>query len=178
MVATNGTNYLAVHWASAHDGFFQDVQTIAAQAYTLHSDTRTRPNLSASTRGIEVLRNGVLIATESPTGAWTTRSFTVTGTGGQDRLTIREVCSKAPMAWAPRPTISGSPPTAPPTRRLWRVMNGHDNEDVAVAVAVPGNHSDPEGQTLTVTHINGRPWRSAAASISALRASRATPTAR
>ena len=94
-MATNGTNFLELDWASAYDGFFQDVPTIAGQAYTLQFDTRTRPNLSASTMGIEVLWNGVLIATESPTGAWTTRSFTVTGSGGQDRLTIREVSSQS-----------------------------------------------------------------------------------
>ena len=156
VMATNGANFLELDWASAHDGFFQDVQTIAGQAYTLQFDTRTRPNLSASTMGIEVLWNGALIATASPTGAWTTRSFTVTGTGGQDRLTIREVSSQSADGLGAmldnfRLTANG-PPNAPP-------VAGNDtattNEDVAVAVAVLANDSDPEGQTLTVTHING-----------------------
>ena len=156
VVATNGTNFLELDWASAYDGFFQDVPTIAGQAYTLQFDTRTRPNLSASTMGIEVLWNGALIATESPTGAWTTRSFTVTGSGGQDRLTIREVSSQSADGLGAmldnfRLTANG-PSNAPP-------VAGNDtattNEDVAVAVAVLANDSDPEGQTLTVTHING-----------------------
>ena len=156
VAATNGTNFLELDWASAYDGFFQDVPTIAGQAYTLQFDTRTRPSLSASTMGIEVLWNGALIATVSPTGAWTTRSFTVTGSGGQDRLTIREVSSQSADGLGAmldnfRLTANG-PSNAPP-------VAGNDtattNEDVAVAVAVLANDSDPEGQTLTVTHING-----------------------
>ena len=133
VAATNGTNFLELDYASAFDGFFQDVPTIAGQAYTLQFDTRTRPGFSSNTMGVEVLWNGALVATVSPTGAWTTRSFTVTGSGGQDRLTIREVSSQSADGLGAMldnfRLIADGPANAPP-------VAGNDtattNEDVAV----------------------------------------------
>ena len=96
VVASDGANFLELDYLAARDGFNQTVQTVAGQTYNLSFDTRTRlPAQSTGTQGVEVVWNGVLIETVTPASAtWTTRSFTVTGTGGLDTLTIREVASQ------------------------------------------------------------------------------------
>ena len=88
-------NYGELDYVGAHDGFFQNVQTVAGQSYTLSFDARSRPGLTAATCTIEVLWNNTVVATVPPGSAWATHTFSVTGTGGQDRLTFREVQSQS-----------------------------------------------------------------------------------
>ena len=76
---------------SNNTGLGQDVQTVAGQSYTLSLDVAARSGTLASTNTVEVWWNGVRIACIEPTStALKTYSFTVTGTGGLDRLALRE----------------------------------------------------------------------------------------
>jgi glucose/arabinose dehydrogenase/uncharacterized protein (DUF427 family) len=96
VTAPNGANFAELDFAGARDGFFQDVQTTAGQTYTLAFDLRGRPGFALTTMGVEVVWNGTVVATTTPTStsAWGSFSVGVTGTGGLDRLTIREVSSQ------------------------------------------------------------------------------------
>jgi hypothetical protein len=86
--ATNGVNFGELDFLSGRDGFYQDLGTVAGQNYSLSFDARSR--FPGSTSTIEVLWNDAVVAIVPPGNSWTTYSFTVTGTGGQDRLTFRE----------------------------------------------------------------------------------------
>ena len=91
--ATDGVNYGELDYLGARDGFYQNVKTVAGQSYELSFDARSRPGFTASTTTIEVLWNDKVVASVDPGSAgssWKTFNFTVTGTGGQDRLTFRE----------------------------------------------------------------------------------------
>src|SRR3954452_19280605 len=91
VTATQGVNFAELDYVGGYDGFYQDVTTTAGQAYTLSFDLRSRPGYAISTQGVEVVWNGQVVATTMPGTAWSTFSVNVNGTGGQDRLTIREV---------------------------------------------------------------------------------------
>ena len=91
VTATQGVNFAELDYLGGYDGFYQDVGTTAGQAYTLSFDLRSRPGYAISTQGVEVVWNGQVVATTTPGTAWSTFSVNVNGTGGQDRLTIREV---------------------------------------------------------------------------------------
>ena len=91
VTATQGVNFAELDYLGGYDGFYQDVGTTAGQAYTLSFDLRSRPGYAISTQGVEVVWNGQVVATTYPGTAWSTFSVNVNGTGGQDRLTIREV---------------------------------------------------------------------------------------
>jgi glucose/arabinose dehydrogenase/uncharacterized protein (DUF427 family) len=96
VTAPNGTNFAELDFDTALDGFYQDVQTVAGQAHTLTFNLRRRSDIANTTPGIEVLWNGQVVATTTPTAGW--GSFTVSnlvGTGGLDRLTIRELQSES-----------------------------------------------------------------------------------
>ena len=88
--ATQGSNFGELDYLGARDGLYQNVSTDAGQRYALSFDARTRPGLAASTCTIEVLWNDTVVARVPPGSDWSRHSFTVTGTGGQDRLTFRE----------------------------------------------------------------------------------------
>lgn len=88
--ATNGANFGELDFLGADDGFYQTVRTVAGQSYNLSFDSRSRPGFTAATCTIEVWWNDRLVASVPPGGDWATYSFTVNGTGGQDRLTFRE----------------------------------------------------------------------------------------
>ena len=64
--ATDGFNFLELDNADGQDGFFQDVQTSAGQEYTLTFDARLREAANTSSQGIEILWNGVVVATFTP----------------------------------------------------------------------------------------------------------------
>src|SRR3954463_16683565 len=91
VTATQGVNLAELDYVGGYDGFYQDVDTTAGQAYTLSFDLHSRPGYAISTQGVEVVWNGQVVATTTPGTAWGTFSINVNGTGGQDRLTIREV---------------------------------------------------------------------------------------
>jgi Bacterial Ig-like domain len=88
--ATNGSNFGELDFAGARDGFYQAVKTTAGQSYDLSFDARSRSGWGGSTTSIEVLWNDKVVATVPPGSNWKSYNFTVTGTGGQDRLTFRE----------------------------------------------------------------------------------------
>ena len=91
--ATHGNNYGELDYLGARDGFYQTVQTVAGQNYELSFDARSR--FAGSSSDIEVLWNNSVVATIPPGSNWSTYSFAVTGTGGQDRLTFREANSES-----------------------------------------------------------------------------------
>ncbi|MDQ8728060.1 Ig-like domain-containing protein [Bradyrhizobium sp. LHD-71] len=88
--ATDGSNFGELDFGGAEDGFYQTVKTVAGQSYDLSFDSRSRPGFGAATSTIEVWWNDKLIASVPPGSNWSTYSFKVTGTGGQDKLTFRE----------------------------------------------------------------------------------------
>jgi hypothetical protein len=93
--AGNGGNYGELDFAGALDGLYQDVKTVAGQEYALSFDARSRPGFTSSTCSIAVLWNGSVIDVVPPGSTWQTYDFTVTGTGGQDRLTFRELAGQS-----------------------------------------------------------------------------------
>jgi hypothetical protein len=92
--ATDGQNYGELDYLGAQDGFYQDVKTVAGQSYDLSFDARSRPGFTSSTTSMEILWNGSAVATVPPGDSWQNYDFTVVGTGGQDRLTFREVAGQ------------------------------------------------------------------------------------
>ncbi|MDO9382680.1 MAG: cadherin domain-containing protein, partial [Hyphomicrobiaceae bacterium] len=93
--ATHGTQFIDLDAQTATDGVFQDVQTAAGQKYEVAVDTMLRnEHITSSTSHVEILWNGVVVGTISPGQDWSQASFEVVGTGGADRLTIREPASE------------------------------------------------------------------------------------
>jgi hypothetical protein len=92
--ATDGQNYGELDYLGAQDGFYQDVKTVAGQSYDLSFDARSRPGFTSSTTSMEILWNGSVVATVPPGASWQNYDFTVVGTGGQDRLTFRELAGQ------------------------------------------------------------------------------------
>ena len=92
--ATNGQNFGELDYLGRQDGFYQDVKTVAGQKYDLSFDARSRPGFTSATTSMDVLWNGSLVATVPPGDSWQNYDFTVVGTGGQDRLTFREVAGQ------------------------------------------------------------------------------------
>uniref|UniRef100_UPI0026357F73 carbohydrate-binding domain-containing protein n=1 Tax=uncultured Methylobacterium sp. TaxID=157278 RepID=UPI0026357F73 len=93
--AADGQNFGELDYLGARDGLYQEVATRAGQHYALSFDARRRPGTSAATNAIEVLWNDKVVATVPPGGNWDTHTLSVTGTGGMDRLTLREVGSQS-----------------------------------------------------------------------------------
>jgi hypothetical protein len=93
--ATNGSNFGELDYRGARDGLYQTVETTAGQSYDLSFDARSRPDSGRHTNTIEVLWNDKVVATVPPGRNWKTYHFSVTGTGGQDRLTFREAADQA-----------------------------------------------------------------------------------
>jgi hypothetical protein len=93
--ATNGSNFGELDYLGARDGLYQTVRTTAGQSYDLSFDARSRPGLSSSTTTMEIVWNDSVVATVPPGSAWKNYQFTVTGTGGQDRLTFREAAGQS-----------------------------------------------------------------------------------
>ena len=91
--ATNGNNFGELDYLGARDGFYQTVKTVAGQNYDLSFDARSR--FAGSSSNIEVLWNNSVVAVVPPGTNWSTYNFSVTGTGGQDRLTFRETTSQS-----------------------------------------------------------------------------------
>ncbi|WP_040449093.1 cadherin domain-containing protein [Hoeflea phototrophica] len=89
--ASDGNQWLEMDAQSAVDMVYQDVQTQAGTDYILSLDVARRSGHSAETNTIHVYWAGQLIETIVPTNtSWETLTFTVTGTGGLDRLEFRE----------------------------------------------------------------------------------------
>lgn len=95
VTATDGKNFGELDFLSGRDGFYQNVSTVAGQRYDLSFDARSRPGFTGATCTIEVLWNDTVIATVPPGSTWKTYDFSVTGTGGLDRLTFREAAGQS-----------------------------------------------------------------------------------
>ena len=93
--ATNGSNFGELDYLGARDGLYQTVKTTAGQSYDLSFDARSRSDSGMTTNTIEVLWNDKVVATVPPGSNWKTHHFSVTGTGGQDRLTFREAAGQS-----------------------------------------------------------------------------------
>ena len=89
-----GSQNIELDAGTKTDGIYQDVNTTAGQQYVVSLATMIRPGNTVATAGVEVLWNGVVIGTVSPGQSWADSSFEVFGTGGADRLTIKEPASQ------------------------------------------------------------------------------------
>jgi len=89
--ATDGSNYVELDVSGAVDSLYQDVTTTANASYTLSFSAQQR---GTGTDSVEVYWRGTLLGTITPTAGWSTYSFTVTGSGGSDRLEFREPASQ------------------------------------------------------------------------------------
>jgi len=90
--ASDGSQLMELDATSSYiDKVYQDVQTEVGQSYTLGLDVAVRGSTALSTNTVQVYWNGTLVSTIDPASTnWATYSFTVTGTGGLDRLEFRE----------------------------------------------------------------------------------------
>jgi hypothetical protein len=95
VAAIDGKNLAELDFGSGLDGFEQSVQTKAGVEYTFTLDAMVRSGKSVSTAHIEVVWNGKVITTFKPGTTWNDHSVKVTGTGGTDKLTVREVASQS-----------------------------------------------------------------------------------
>jgi len=92
--ATDGSNFGELDFLGAQDGLFQTITTEAGQKYDLSFDARSRLGMTPATTAMEVLWNDSVVARVLPANQWDSHTFTVTGTGGQDRLTLREAAGQ------------------------------------------------------------------------------------
>jgi len=92
--ATDGQNYGELDYLGAQDGFYQDVKTVAGQSYDLSFDARSRPGFTSFDHLHGDLVERFSRCHRPPGASWQTTIFTVVGTGGQDRLTFRELAGQ------------------------------------------------------------------------------------
>ena len=102
VTSSDGSNHIELDYQGSTnlDGIYQDVQTVAGDTYTLSFDIRARSgNADSESEKVVLEWNGTILNDSfqfTPNGEWTTVTTTVTGTGGSDRITLRE--SDAPGA--------------------------------------------------------------------------------
>ncbi len=101
---------------------WQTVKTKSGQTYDVTFDFSGRPGAIASSK-MEVLWNGVVIATISPTDAtFQTYTFKVTGTGGKDQIGFRALASDTDALGGLLDKVVLKPGTAPAPADL--IVNG------------------------------------------------------
>lgn len=91
-VASDGTQLLELDAddGNATTGVYQDINTVPGRSYTLELDVAARGGTALSTNTVEVWWRGTQIGTiDPPSTAWATYTFTVTGSGGSDRLEFK-----------------------------------------------------------------------------------------
>lgn len=87
---TDGDQFIELDSRNAVDGIYQDVETLVGRTYELSLDIAERQGWS-DTNSVEVYWNGVLISVFDPSSnIFETFTIQVTGTGGMDRLELRE----------------------------------------------------------------------------------------
>ena len=86
---SDGSNSIELDYAGAVDAIWQDVATTASQSYTLSLSAMARSGYSGES--FQIYWQGALIGTVTPGTDWATYTFTVTGSGGLDRLEFREL---------------------------------------------------------------------------------------
>ncbi|MCA9061772.1 MAG: DUF4347 domain-containing protein, partial [Planctomycetaceae bacterium] len=90
--ASDGRQFLELDGVDGNSttGVYQNVTTVAGRSYTLSLDLAARGGTALSTNTVMVYWRGSLIATIDPAStAWETHSYTVTGSGGSDRLEFK-----------------------------------------------------------------------------------------
>ena len=79
---------------TAVDGIFQDIQTVDGQEYQLTFYMQARRTSNSAEEAVYVEWNGTIVGPSNgyraPRGRWTEQTAIVTGTGGLDRLLLRE----------------------------------------------------------------------------------------
>lgn len=89
--ATDGNKIAELDFDKGMSNIYQDVQTEAGAEYAFSFDYMKRPDSKAGSDTINVYWNGQLVGTVDPSkSAWETATFTVVGTGGNDRIEFRE----------------------------------------------------------------------------------------
>ena len=92
--ASDGVQSVELDSGMGVDTFYQDVQTVSGEQYSLTFDAAMRADAPSSSGTIQVYWNGHQIDSFDPTStSWSTHSYTVTGDGGLDRLTFSEVAA-------------------------------------------------------------------------------------
>ena len=91
--ASDGSYLLELDYARAQDSISQAVTTQSGASYLLQFDLKSR---GGGNETVEIYWRNALIGTasSSSTNSWKTISFTVTGSGGSDVLTLREPASE------------------------------------------------------------------------------------
>ena len=93
-IASDGVQSIELDSGMGVDSFYQDVQTVSGEQYSLSFDAAMRADAPSTSGTIEVYWNGHQIDSFDPTStSWATHSYTVTGDGGLDRLTFSEVAA-------------------------------------------------------------------------------------
>jgi Ca2+-binding RTX toxin-like protein len=87
------SNIVELDQGAAPDAIWQDVQTEAGQTYTLRIESMIRSG--AEGQSFEVWFAGTRVATVTPGSSFAQDVFTVTGTGGLDRLELRELAGES-----------------------------------------------------------------------------------
>lgn len=90
--ATDGNQFIEMDaYSNSRDGVYQDVKTEDGETYNLSLDIARRAGTDSETNTVEVVWNDKVVATIDPSETdFTTFTIEVTGTGGADRLTLRE----------------------------------------------------------------------------------------
>jgi hypothetical protein len=129
LVQVGGNQALDIDAGGAVDQLYQDVKTEAGKTYDLTFDV-TR--VTAGSSQFEVVWNGQLVSLVNPTTAGAFK-FTVTGTGGNDRLSFREIAAENNSDGAFLDNVSlqatagvVTPPPPPPTGGFTKLTTGND----------------------------------------------------
>ena len=90
--ASDGNQHLELDaHSNSVDGIYQDVATQEGETYELSIDLARRAGTDSSTNTVEIVWNQEVVASIDPVSTdFTTFKFEVIGTGGDDRLTLRE----------------------------------------------------------------------------------------
>jgi hypothetical protein len=127
LVQVGGNQAIDIDAGGAIDQLYQDVKTEAGKTYDLKFDV-TR--IVAGSSQVEVLWNGQLVSAINPTAAGSFK-FTVTGTGGNDRLSFREIAAEnnSDGAFVDNVSLKAAvvvTPPPPPTGGFTPLTTGND----------------------------------------------------
>ena len=154
-VRYNGTQGIDLDSGAVADAIYQDISTEAGKTYKLHFDVI---KVQAGTSAFDVVWNGSVVATVNPTSP-RGYDFTVTGTGGNDRLMFRELASQNDSHGAIIDNVSLKQPVQTPT--YGNLLTNGDFD--AVAMTTPTAWQDVTFQTYDNTGVPG--WKNAAANV-------------
>ncbi|MEM9330166.1 MAG: PA14 domain-containing protein [Pseudomonadota bacterium] len=137
---TDGNQFIELDSRNELDGIFQDVETENGRSYEIALDVSQRPRQAASTNTVEVYWNDDIVAVIDPSGTtFETFTFEVIGTGGSDRLELREVANDNDFlgAWVDNVSLVLLPETA----GIGDILEGGAGNDTI--------HGSERGDTIT-----------------------------